>query len=113
MANASTRSDFGVPSMTFDSRELTQLEMFESKEPLTKLEKRIAKRFSGWQLSVWKIYEIDSPGSNYTLANYKDALVQLEVEQKLKATPFIGFRPIRKGAITMADKTMITFPLNG
>ncbi|OGI07091.1 MAG: hypothetical protein A2Y40_02170 [Candidatus Margulisbacteria bacterium GWF2_35_9] len=110
MARASTRMDYGVPSMTYNPIDLTKLKKAENTDKLTALENDLTHYFRGKTLSVWSIYVKHSVGKPYTLQNYKDALIQLEVDRRLKANPFVGNRPFRNGYSTMANKTIITFP---
>lgn len=92
--------------LPFSSNQLSFLNNFEHSIP--KLKEDLLNHFSQKELTVLGIYNLHNKDTPYTLKNYKSALVELEEEEKITATPAI--RPKRNGKKTMADHVMITFP---
>jgi hypothetical protein len=72
--------------------------------PLDGLKDELPKRLSGKTLSMQKIYEQHSVDTPFIKKNYKDALLVLEEERKIKTEP----AKRKKG--TFADHVMVTFP---
>ena len=112
MAKASSSQTSGVANLTFSARvessEERQLELFTD-DPIEELKSILSHRFSGKTIAVGKIpgvhAEIDRlEAHNYTLANYKRALLQLEAEGKVTTN-----RPNRRKN-TLADDVVIYFP---
>ena len=65
---------------------------------------------AGRTLTVWDVYENHSVDTPYTLANFKDAIRQLEAEEKVYVDPPADKRRKLNGVVTLADKKMVAFP---
>ena len=83
--------------------------LFELSRPLDELEGMILDEFAGKTLSMEKIYLDHNVGKPYIRKNYKDVLLRLESEVKIRANPVSDKR--RPG--TFGDKVEVTFPRRG
>src|SRR5690606_22194835 len=69
----------------------------------------LIKHFKGRTLSVEEVYEEHNLNKPYIKSNYKNALLKLEEENKIIASPPADKRRKIKGKLTMGDNVLITF----
>jgi len=93
----------GVPS--FEYNKFQTCELFH--KPLDELKGILLTEFAGQTMTMKQIYELHSPGRNCIKRNYKDALMQLDAEDRIKVTSPPGSTR-RKG--TFSDRLIVTFP---
>jgi hypothetical protein len=105
MAGESSTTDQDVPSFAYSPADASTPLLFSLAQPFDKLLKDLPKAFVGKALKMQHVYENHSVDTPYTKTNYKKALMQLEAEGKLTASPSAAER--RKG--TFADQVMVTF----
>jgi hypothetical protein len=103
MGKLSSRSEQGVPSFAFNPSR--QLELPFSR-PLDALKASLLKDFASQTLSMIEIFEKHSIGKDFIERNYKDALLQLESEGKIKASPNASDR-IKS---TFGGNALVSFP---
>lgn len=103
MAKASSIHDQGVASFHYCPADERMPTLFELTRPLSDLKDMLLKTYSGSSLTMRAIYEGHSVGHPYTDRNYKHALLELEQEGRIVATP----QKRKKG--TLADHVLITF----
>jgi len=77
--------------------------------PLNDLENELLGIFKGKTLTVKDIFQNHNIDTPYILANYKEALLNLEEKKQINANPPVDKRPHRYGKPTMSDKVIITF----
>ncbi len=107
MSKASSEENEGVATFEYNEASVRQpmLEPFK-KRPLSDLKEDLVVKYSGYTMSFTDIYENHSVDTPFTKSNYKEALKQLEIEERVKTTPPINKR--RKG--TFADTVTVSFP---
>ncbi len=110
MAKESTRADQSVPSFEYSPADERYPTLFPLTQPIDLLCDQLPLQFAGRSLSVKKIYEEHSPGTPYLLANYKEVLVHLEADDRVRMQPSADQRPMRKGVRTCADRVLVSFP---
>lgn len=71
------------------------------------LKKGLCERYAGRKMTMLDIF-LDH--RQYSATSYKDALNELEVENRITAEPPAGKRPKRSGKPTFGDDTSVTFP---
>lgn len=101
MAQQSSTAEQGVPSFEYSPANIRQPLLFELSRPLDDLEDMLLKELAGRTLSMQQIYEEHNIGRPYIKRNYKDALMKLEADGRIKAAPH------HKG--TFGDNVMVTF----
>jgi len=106
MAKESSSSEQGVASYEYNPAKARCLPLFDTEHPLDKLKAELLEKFAGKELTVKEIVESHHVGTRYTARNYKDALLELQQEEKIEVDPAAEKRP--KG--TMGDKVKIKFP---
>jgi three-Cys-motif partner protein len=110
MAKESSERVQGVASFEFSpATERNQL-LFELSRPLDDLADMLLKDFAGETVATRDIYlrhNIDRP---YILSNYKQALANLESEQRVQAQPPADKRRKRGGKVTFGDEVKVIFP---
>jgi three-Cys-motif partner protein len=106
MANASSSQYQGVASFEYSPSEALQPFLLAPFTPLSDLIQNISRTFAGKSLSMIELFDTHNIGTNYTKKNYKQALMQLEKEDKISAFPPANKRPKE----TFGDKVKITFP---
>ncbi|MBV9980083.1 MAG: three-Cys-motif partner protein TcmP [Bradyrhizobium sp.] len=104
MAKESSVMDQGVPSFAYSPADASTPLLFSLARPLDGLKHELPKLFSGKRLSMGHIYESHSVDTPFIKKNYKDALLALETEGKIKTTP----AKRKKG--TFADHVIVAFP---
>ncbi len=110
MAKESSVKEQGVPSFEYSPASSRQPMLFELARPLDALVGMLLNDFAGQQLTMKQIYEEHNVGKPYIAKNYKDALTQLEAEEKIQADPPANKRKKRDGKATFADHVVVTFP---
>jgi three-Cys-motif partner protein len=104
MAKESSVTDQGVPSFTYSPADASTPLLFSLARPFDELKEELLKVFSGKKRSMKQIYEQHSVDTPFISRNYKDALLALESEGKIKA------EPAKRNKGTFADHVMATFP---
>lgn len=107
MASESSSHIDGVPSYELNPSSQIQSWLFPLSNPLRELQNQLLAKFKGRRLSMIQIYQEHNVGTPYIKKNYKDALLRLEVENKIITDPTC--RPIRLGEKTFGDKVFVTF----
>src|SRR5260370_40906110 len=110
MAKESTKRPQGVPSFVFNPRDPSEPPLIELERPLDELKRILCKDLAGRRMTMRKIYELHSNGRRYIEQNYKEALRQLEADNKIKATPPACERRKSKGQVTFGDGVAVEFP---
>ncbi|RLC07546.1 MAG: hypothetical protein DRH43_11580 [Deltaproteobacteria bacterium] len=111
MAEYSSNKDQGVPSFEYNPADERYSLLFELTRPLDELVRMLPEDFTGKTISMKKIYEEHHVGKPYIKRNYKEALVRLEEEGKIVASPPAEKRKKRYGKVTFADSVKVTFPI--
>jgi three-Cys-motif partner protein len=86
MAKESSNHDEGVASFEYnpiDRSKLKQGLLFKLTQPIGDLGKSILNKFAGREIKTIDIYKEHSVDTPYIKRNYKDALMQLEQEEKI------------------------------
>jgi hypothetical protein len=113
MAKESSECTQGVPSFEYSpASEIFPL-LFELSKPLDDLEDMLFQEFAGQELTMSDIYIRHNVGRPYIKTNYKKVLAGMEAAGKIKANPAAKDRPKRGGAVTFADRVLVTFPKKG
>jgi len=86
------------------NQQLSLLSLFD--RPLDELGNDLLKKYSKKNLTLTELYQQHSIDTKFIIKNYKDLLIELESQSKIKCEPSIKER--RKG--TFADTTRIYFP---
>jgi three-Cys-motif partner protein len=104
MAHESSTQEQGVASFEYNpaDSQARQPFLFQLSQPLDDLEQMLLKKFSGQTLSMYEVYKQHNVGYAYIKRNYKDVLIRLESEGKIKAGPH------RRGSF--GDDIMVRFP---
>lgn len=106
MAKESSERAQGVATFEFSPAAERFPLLFELSRPLEELGEMLLNHFAGETLRMSDIYQRHCVGRPYISRNYKDALLALEQEKKIKVEPPADDR--RKG--TFADTVQVTFP---
>ncbi len=115
LAKNSNSHNQGVASFEFNSETTTEPELpFPyTYGPLDKLKVMLLTHFKGRELLVSQIYEEHDIGEtstrHYTLSNYKDALLHLEKEGKIKVDKSASERQVRNGKLTLGNGRIVKF----
>ena len=107
MAKESSESEQGVPSFEYNPAPDRQPLLFGYARPLDDLADVLLVDFAGRTMAMKQIYEQHNIGTPYISRNYKDILIKLEADEKIRTNPPVNKR--RKG--TFADTVKVTFPL--
>lgn len=110
MARESSENPQGVASFVYNPASRKQPLLFELSRPLDDLGDLLLAEFAGQTLTMQQVYERHSVDTPYIAKNYKDALRQLEAEDKIQVRPPAEKRPRRRGEVTFAAEVMVTFP---
>lgn len=107
MGNSSSTHTQGVPSFEYNpaAAKIKQYSLFELEKPLDKLEKMLLNEFEGLTLTREQIYIRHNVGTCYIEKNYRDALLNLENQGKIKTNR--AQRGSRKG--TFPNDMLVTF----
>lgn len=106
MANESSEQNQGVPSFAYSEASRRWRLLFELYRPLDDLEELLLQEFAGQRLTMSQVYERHNLGRNYIKKNYKQILLQMEANHKIRAVPEAKDR--RKG--TFGDDVVVIFP---
>ena len=113
MATESTNSDKGVPSFEYNPATHHQSLLFEYWRPLDDLADMLMEYFEGKTVmmkQIYQHYDQFSVGTRYIEKSYRECLIKLEADGKIKATPPASKRPKRKGIVTFGKSVKLTFP---
>jgi hypothetical protein len=102
MAAESSHGNQGVPSFEYSPALLNTHMLFE--DALDELEDELTVTFAGQRLTREQIYHKDNLGRPYIKKNYRDALLNLERAERIKAEPAV------RRAGTFAEKVVAIFP---
>ncbi len=106
-------SDIGdVRSFKYVPIRSTQMSLFPDfgkDHSIPLLKDVLLQNYRGRVITVWDVYEGITPDTPYTLKNLKDALLELEVEERITIDPPAAQRPKRRGEVTLADNKRVTF----
>jgi len=107
MASVSSSITQGVASFEYNPADKRMSLLFELSRPIDDLADMLMTQFAGKSLTLDDFYESHSVDKPYTERNYKDVLLKLEGENRIRTFPPASER--RKG--TFSNKVKITFPL--
>jgi len=110
MAKESSDRVQGVPSFEFSPATERFLMLFELSRPLDDLADMLLNDFAGETVSMKNIYLRHSVGRPYIERNYKQALISLEEQGRVRTQPPAEKRRKIKGQITFPDHVNVTFP---
>jgi three-Cys-motif partner protein len=110
MAKESSERIQGVPSFEFSQVSERYPTLFDLSRPLDDLADMLLNDFAGETITMTDIYMRHSVGKPYLSRNYKDALIGLESQDRIKAVPPAAERRKIKGQMTFADQVVVTFP---
>jgi three-Cys-motif partner protein len=83
---------------------------FDNPHSISTLKEILLRQFAGRSMSVAQTYEASTVDTPYTLRNVKRSIAELEAEGRVVVDPPADKRPKRKGAVTLADDKIVTFP---
>ena len=110
MAKEGTNLDKGVPSFEYNPATHHQSLLFEYSRPLDNLANMLMKYFAGKTVTMHQIYDQHydrfSVGTRYIKRSYRECLMKLETEGKIKADPPSDKRPRN----TIGPTVKVTFP---
>ena len=104
MAKESSAHHQGVASFEYNPADARFPLLFDLVRPLDALKEDLLVRFAGQSVAMIDIYRNHSLGLPFIKKNYKEALLALEGDGLVSASP----AKRKKG--TFADKTIVTFP---
>ena len=114
MAEEGTNLDKGVPSLEYNPATHDQIRLFESLRPLEELADMLMEYFAGKTVTMQQIYNQHhdrfTVGTRYIKNSYRECLIKLESDGKIKATPPASKRPKRKGNVTFGPSVKVKFP---
>lgn len=109
MAKAGFCDAKGIPFYThYENYEPSRVKLFY--DEFDELKEMLCADFSGRSLSMSDIFKEHGLRKNYIESNYKDALKELEAENRIVASPPASKRPKRGGKPTFSGSTIVTFP---
>jgi three-Cys-motif partner protein len=109
MAKESSEHIQGVPSFEFSRASEQYPTLFDLSRPLDDLADMLLNDFAGESATMIEIYERHSVGKSYIRRNYKDALIDLESQDRIKAVPPAAERRKMKGQVTFGDNVRVSF----
>ena len=110
MAKESSEHIQGVPSFEFSQASERCQMLFELSRPVDDLADMLMNDFAGETVTMENIYFRHSVGKPYITKNYKQALVELESQQRVTVEPPAEKRRKIKGQVTFAEHVKVTFP---
>jgi three-Cys-motif partner protein len=110
MAKESSRHVQGVASFEFSRVSEGNQMLLELSHPLDDLADMLVRDFAGEEVTMGDIYLRHSVGKPYIKKNYRQALVELESQQRVKTEPPAKNRPKMKDQTTFAERVKVTFP---
>jgi hypothetical protein len=111
MAGLSSSESGGVKSFDYTPTGNTQLRLLDGlnrPHSIARLRDELSAHFANRTIKVIDIYESHSVGTPYVKKNYKDAIKQLETEERVMVD-IPAHKRIRKGEVTLADSRLVTF----
>lgn len=108
MARESTAETEDGPSMTFTQRP-SEPTLFD-RDPHEVLAETLLERFQSRTASLDQIYAEFGSETLYTLPYFRQSLLLLEKNGKVKVQPVAASRPAPKGKQSMSGNTIIIFP---
>ena len=105
MAKESSDSEQGVASFEYNPASRQQPLLFEYSRPLDELGDMLLEHFAGMKLTMLEVFQQHNVNRPFIKRNYKQALLQLEAQGRITASPH------RKN--TFADHVLVTFPGKG
>lgn len=109
MARESSEQNQGVPSFEYSPASEKFPFLFELSRPLDDLEAMLLEGFAGQTLTMQEIYERHNVGRQFIEANYKRALLGMELGGRINATPPMDKRPKRNGEPTFGPRVRVRF----
>lgn len=106
MAKESTIHEQGVPTFEYNPALQNQGLLFDLSRPLDDLDEMLLSEFSGQTMSMAEIFDNHHVGLRYVKPNYKEVLLRLESNGKIKTEPSFSERRPN----TFADHVLVTFP---
>jgi hypothetical protein len=79
-------------------------------EPIADLKRALLTEFAGKNLKVADVIDQHTAKTRCLERNYKDALLELELEAKITIDPPADKRKKRNGKPTLADDKLVIFP---
>lgn len=111
MSNCSSQVFDGVGSFEFDPKvpESSTLPLFP---PITDLADRLLEVFAGQTVTFEELLANEAVATQYTDANYRDAVLQLEAEFRVEVSPPAEARRMQRGGNkrTLPGGTRLIFP---
>ncbi|HIK12325.1 MAG TPA: three-Cys-motif partner protein TcmP [Oscillatoriaceae cyanobacterium M33_DOE_052] len=109
MAKESSSTEQGVASFDYNPATIDHPLLFELFRPLDDLENMLLDEFAGKKnMTRQEIYEQHNVGKRYIRENYRDILLKMEAEGKIKTT-YTGKRKRQEGTFS-ETKILVTFP---
>lgn len=110
MAKESSNHEQGVPTFEYNPATSNQRLLFELARPLDDLEEMLLAKYSGCEMTMSEIFDNHNYGRRYIRKNYKDVLLKMEIDGKIRTDrPYTERRKL-KGVYTFADDVVVTFP---
>jgi three-Cys-motif partner protein len=106
MAKESSIAEQGVPTFEYNPADARQPFLFELARPLDDLEGMLCNEFAGRTMTMLKVFQAHHIDRCYIKKNYKDVLLKLEMDGKIKADP----PRAKRKKNTFADHVRVTFP---
>ena len=99
----------GIPTLSFTQNESVSSGSLFPVDEKGDLANDLSNSFSGQTISLYDVFTQHSPGKPFLPAHYRDAVLRLESEGRVTASPSAIERPKKKGSLTMSLTTRITF----
>lgn len=106
MARASSTSDEGVASFSYCPADENLPLLFEFARPLSELGEILLKEFAGRTMTRKQIYEEHHVGRRFINKNYREILLRLENEDRIKTDPSAD----KRRRDTFAEHVKVSFP---
>ncbi len=110
MAKQSSNMQQGVPTFEYNPASLKYPMLFELSRPLDDLGDMLLQQFASRTMTMIDVYNQHHVGRPYIKSNYKDILVKLESEGRIRVNPPVEKRRKVKGKLTFADSVQVKFP---
>jgi len=107
----SSRHDQGVPSFEYNPSNNQYAQLIEASHPLDDLCEILLNEFAGQTITMKEIFEKHHVGKDYIEKNYKDALLKLEEQDKIKTNPPAEKRKKRQDKLTFGPYVKVFFPI--
>ena len=110
MASQSSSHEQGVASFQYNMATAREPFLYNLLQPRTELGESLLQAFAGLTLTMKEIFDKHQVNTPFVSGNYKDALNELEVANKISALPAANKRPLSNGKRSFADRVKVTFP---